>query len=227
MKFGLEVAERNQAISSKEMTTREDAGVGLGISKLLMMENAGSAISHFIVESFGNNLNVLVVAGTGNNGGDAFVAARHLAFRKDFRITLALIGKETDIRQQEALTNWNILKRIQTVNVLEIDIVEKIGMLEVEASKCDVIIGAIFGTGFRGSPRVLQAKVIELVNTSKAPKVSVDIPSGMEADSGDFETAVKSDYTITMDSPKIGMFASEKSRKTCGEILVANIGLPR
>ncbi len=69
--------------------------------------------------------------------------------------------------------------------------------------------------------------VIQIKNDSDATKVSVDLPSGMEADTGNFEVAVMSDYTITMDSPKIGMFANDKSRKACGMILVANIGLPK
>ncbi|MDG6906936.1 MAG: NAD(P)H-hydrate epimerase [Nitrososphaerota archaeon] len=192
-----------------------------------MMESAGGAIARFVASSFDKELNVLLVAGVGNNGGDAFVAARHLTFYNEVKVTLALIGKESDVRQEESLANWSILKRIQGIRVMEIDSIEKIEVLETELSKSDVVISAIFGTGFKGSPRTLHAKVIEVLNTSDATTISIDIPSGMEADSGNFEISVQSDYTITMDSPKTGMFATEKSRKACGEILVANIGLPK
>ncbi len=190
------------------------------------MENAGSAVARFIADSFEEG-NVLLVAGTGNNGGDAFVAARHLAYWENFNITLALIGKESGIQALEALTNWNILRRIPEVRKVEIDSLEKMTALKDLVEECQVIVSAIFGTGFKGKPRELQASAIKAINGSKATIISVDLPSGMEADSGSYEITVLSDYTITMDSPKVGMFANDKSRKACGKILVANIGVSK
>ena len=75
--------------------------------------------------------------------------------------------------------------------------------------------------------RELQASAIKIINDSDVTKISVDLPSGMDADSGNCEVAVLSDYTVALDSPKIGMFANDKSRKVCGKILVANIGVPK
>jgi NAD(P)H-hydrate epimerase len=223
---GFVAAEDMEAITAHEMTERENRGVVIGVSRLTMMENAGSAIARLITDSF-EKVNVLLVAGTGNNGGDAFVAARHLAYWENFNVTLALIGKESDIHAFEALTNWNVLKRIPEVRKVEIDSLEKTKLLKQVVDESQVIVSAIFGTGFREKPRELQASAISTINNSGATKISVDLPSGMEADSGNCEIAVLSDYTVALDSPKIGMFANDKSRKVCGKILVANIGVPK
>lgn len=220
-------SESEDAISCNEMKEREMTGVEMGISRLMMMENAGNAIARLVVDTFGTPQRILLVAGTGNNGGDAFVAARHLTFWSNLNITVALIGSESGIHQEEALTNWRILKRIERVKKMEIESDEMIPMFDKAAQESQVIVSAVFGTGFKGKPRPLQTRVIEIINSSGANKVSVDIPSGMDADSGMFETAVLSDYTVTMDSPKIGMFQNEKSRKACGKVVVSNIGVPK
>ena len=217
-------AEARDAITVQKMIERENLGVSIGISRLMMMENAGNAISRFIKDT--ENTKVLFVAGTGNNGGDAFVAARHLAYWENFNVTLALIGNGSDIHAEEALTNWKILKKIPRVRLLGLDSLEKMSLLKKEVEEPQIIVAAIFGTGFKGKPRELQSGAINMINSSKAKKISVDLPSGMEADSGNYEIAVLSDYTISMDSPKIGMLANDKSRKACGKILVANIGVP-
>ncbi|MGH2637785.1 MAG: NAD(P)H-hydrate epimerase, partial [Rhabdochlamydiaceae bacterium] len=232
MLYGLVTAEKRIPISAAEMREKEVRGVEFGITKMLMMENAGSALARFVTCAFFEDKvmkKILLVAGTGNNGGDTFVAARHLAhWNNEFSLSLVLVGKETDIRAEEALTNWKILKRVDSINKLILDSPDKTNLLTELISSSHVIIVGISGTGFKGSPHELQAKVIELINRSKGAKklISVDIPSGMNADSGNFEAAVRSDYTITMDSPKVGLLASERARQICGEILVANIGLP-
>ncbi|MGA2877079.1 MAG: NAD(P)H-hydrate epimerase [Nitrososphaerales archaeon] len=223
---GFVAADERDAITTHEMTERENHGAVLGISRLTMMENAGSAVARFIAGSFEKG-NVLLVAGTGNNGGDAFVTARHLAYWVNFNITLALVGNESNIRALEAVANWNVLKKIPQVRIMNIDSLERATRLKDSLEECQIVICAIFGTGFKGKPRELQGSVIQAINDSNATKVSIDLPSGMDADSGGCEFAVKSDYTITMDSPKVGMFANEKSRKVCGNILVTNIGVPK
>jgi len=224
--YGFGSVNESRAITSEEMRAKENRGVAIGISRLSMMEIAGGAIARFVADRFSGKTNVLLVAGTGNNGGDAFVAARHLLYWENFEVTLALIGKEADIHKSEALTNWKILKKIPKADKMEIDSMEKSALFGKALVESQVVVSAIFGTGFRGKPKELQSSVIKMINDSKTTKISVDIPSGMEADSGNYEIAVLSDYTITMDSPKIGMLANDKSRKVCGKIIVANIGVP-
>jgi hydroxyethylthiazole kinase-like uncharacterized protein yjeF len=219
-----------KALSSKEMRGVEQRGVDLGLSKLCMMENAGASIAKFVYAKFRDNegtRRVVLVGGTGNNGGDVFVAARHLAFwKRYFQISLFLVGEEEGIRADEARTNWEILKRCEQVMITVLNTEKKVQKLEKELSSAHAIVVGIFGTGFKGSPRPLQSKIIETINDfQRADVVSVDLPSGLDADTGSYEIAVVSDYTITMHAPKVGML-SEAGRKICGNILIANIGIP-
>lgn len=227
---GRETRLRN-AVSSKEMMVLEEKGQKIGISKLMMMENAGSSISSFVYELISKShpkskKTIVIVSGTGNNGGDTFVAARHLAYWPNLRIVLALIGREKDIQAEEARTNWRILSHVPQVRIITIDEDKKLGLMESEIKNAAIVIVGIFGTGFRGVPRQLQLRAIERLNALRKPiKISVDIPSGMEADSGMHNYSIKSDYTITMHSPKSGMIMKGADKFT-GKIIEANIGLP-
>jgi hydroxyethylthiazole kinase-like uncharacterized protein yjeF len=219
-------------VSSEEMKLLEERGQRIGISKLLMMENAGSAIATFAHDlisgsTIGSKMKrVVLVGGTGNNGGDVFVASRHLAYWGNLEVIVLLIGQSVDIRTDEAKTNWDILSQIPNVRLVVIDEVAKIGLIERNVREAAIIVVGIFGTGFKGVPRELQLNAIARLNSIDGPlKISVDIPSGMEADSGSHEYAIHSNYTITMHAPKLGMFAAGADRAT-GEIVQANIGLP-
>ena len=225
MNCGLLTLTERVPIDVEQMRQRENEGVEMGISRLVMMENAGSSIASFVAEKF-KACHVLIVAGTGNNGGDAFVVARHLSYWNKFRVMVALIGNESSIHMEEALKNWKILKEIGKISCAEIASNDDLVILESYLKRADVVISAIFGTGFKGKPRSLQEAVIFRINSTNATTISVDLPSGMEADTGNCEIAVSSDYTITMDSPKKGMLASKEALEICGEILVANIGVP-
>jgi len=231
----LEASERN-AISTATMKEIEDDGERLGISKNLMMENAGRSIANFIFQNsdqFNPNgterTNVLLAGGTGNNGGDVFVAARHLAYWNDsFQVSVALIGSEADLKGEGTKSNFNILKESYTVEVSEINSEAMLALFGDHLNQAHVVVVGIFGTGFRGEIHGLQKQAIEMINERRtAIKISVDVPSGLEADSGFASTAVRSDYTITMYAPKVGMFKTENSKHFCGRILVANIGIPR
>ncbi len=225
-------------LMTKEMSALENQGESIGISKMMMMENAGGSIAKFVYNHFFGQcdrgysnapaLNVLVVAGTGNNGGDAFVAARHLCYWKGkFRITVALIGDERNIRSQEAKKNWEVLGRLQVVRKLRINTIEDLSKFQIKLKEAAVVVSAIFGTGFKGRPRRLQGLVISKMNENQSALiVSVDVPSGLEADSGRCKLGVDSDVTISMHGIKKGMLCSQTARQKCGEIIVENIGLP-
>jgi hydroxyethylthiazole kinase-like uncharacterized protein yjeF len=227
------------AVTSAEMRAIEDRAAAIGISKLLMMENAGSNVARFIVEHFAegaqhktisdeSRFRIVFIAGTGNNGGDALVAARHLNYwSHQFAITLFLIGTEENLRSEEAACNWRILKNSSKFPISEISSAEQVHELEDEFSKAQATVIALFGTGFKGTPRSPQKEIIELINSyDNLMKISVDVPSGLDSDTGDFTTAVRSEFTITMHSPKVGMIKSESAKQLCGKILVANIGIP-
>ena len=208
-----------------EMNARENQGLKMGISHLIMMENAGAAVARFNADKWKTRTKILLLAGTGNNGGDAFVAARHLAFWKNFDVSVVLVGNESSIRTDEATSNWRILKHIINIRTTAIESADDSRKLSMLVRKADVIVSAIFGTGFHGKPSGVHLKVINKINSSSASVISIDLPSGMHADTGEYETAVISDYSIALDSPKVGMM-NPKSKSICGKVLVANIGVP-
>lgn len=217
------------AVSVEEMSNQENKGVNLGISKLLMMENAGSCIARLVSDlSQGRKIRICLFAGTGNNGGDVFVVARHLSYWSDrFEIVLFLIGNEQDIRSSEAYANWCILQGIHAVQKVQIASLDDVGSVKSLLENCDFAIVGMFGTGFKGIPRNLSKKVIQTINSFEKPtKISIDVPSGMEADSGKYRVAVRSNFTVTMHAPKHGLLV-DGAKQICGEILIANIGLPK
>lgn len=229
---------RRKSLSSKRMKELEDQGQSLGVPKLSMMENAGASVASYVKElldsvdslkkgkkkySEKKEKKIVAIAGTGNNGGDVFVAARHLLYWR-FKISLILLGSELDIRAEEAKTNWDVIKRLPKIKKVVVDDLQRLKLLRDEISDARVLVVGIFGTGFRGKPRELQMRAIEDINGAVGPlKVSVDLPSGMECDTGVSRYAVESDSTITMHAPKRGMV---KNPEPAGRILVANIGLP-
>jgi hydroxyethylthiazole kinase-like uncharacterized protein yjeF len=233
---GLLAQDLKEPVTVEGMKIIEDLGEKMGMSKLTMMENAGSRIANFIFQNlshFDSNSShgktkVLFVAGTGNNGGDTFVAARHLAYWKDAcDVSVSLIGKAEEICAEEAKANYKILERISNVRLVQIGSEEAIDAFVKLLEISKIIVVGIFGTGFRGEARPLQRNIISLVNErSGAIKISVDVPSGLEAESGNFKVAVRSDYTIAMHAPKAGMERTQAARELCGRILVANIGVP-
>lgn len=198
----------------------------LGLLPIQLMENAGAAIAQSIRQKLENG-GVLFVAGRGNNGGDAFVASRHLAGSSGYNVKLLLIGKAGDIKTREASHNFSLLK-FSDVDVLEI---KDSDQLETEASdwfsEADLVVDAIFGTGVKGNIKEPESTAIDLINrTGKAGKtvISIDVPSGLDPDGGDFEKAVYAEFTVTFHRMKTGLL-SEKAKEYTGTIQVSEIGV--
>ncbi len=225
-------------ISVDEMRSLEKRGEEIGVSRIAQMENAGSSIASYVFRKHAKTFDgtngpkkgttVAIIGGVGNNGGDAFVAARHLAYwRSAFRIFVFLVGSENEIRTNEARINWKILSFIPSVKRFVVDSPIEVTKMSAFLTEAELIIVGIFGTGFKGKPRELQRLVIDRVNQQvKTDVISVDIPSGLEADTGSCEYAVSSEVTITMHAPKMGMLSNPTARQKCGKIIVTNIGLP-
>jgi ADP-dependent NAD(P)H-hydrate dehydratase / NAD(P)H-hydrate epimerase len=198
----------------------------LGLLPVQLMENAGAAISQSIKEKLESG-KILFIAGRGNNGGDAFVAARQLASFSGYIVKVILLGKAQDIRTGESCHNFSLLK-FSRVQVLEITDSRQ---LVAEASdwfiEADLLVDAIFGTGVKGTLREPESTAIDLVNREgKAGKtvISIDIPSGLDPDGENFEKAVHAELTVTFHRMKTGL-VSEKAKKFTGKIKVAEIGI--
>ncbi|MGI0026011.1 MAG: NAD(P)H-hydrate epimerase, partial [Nitrososphaera sp.] len=189
-----------KAITSDQMYRIEENGhTSLGMRRFLMMENAGHGLADYIVSKFKGrirNKKIVAVCGTGNNGGDGFVASRHLA-GYGARITIVLLGSPSDIKSEEAKLNWGIVEKMNSIEILfgrdvNTDIKSMI-------SKADIVLDAIFGTGIRGVIREPYASAIDAINANRRGLVlAVDVPSGFDPNSGTIhDKCVKADATIT------------------------------
>lgn len=215
-----------RCISSLRMKAIDRNCEYLGLLPVQLMENAGAVIAQNVREKLESG-RVLFVTGRGNNGGDAFVAARHLAGFSGYIVKVILLGKARDIGTKEAFHNYSLLK-FSRAEVLEIT---DSSQLEAEAldwfSEADLLVDAVFGTGIKGRIREPESMAIDLINREgKNGKnvISVDIPSGLDPDGGNFEKAVHAGLTVTFHRMKVGLL-SEKAKEYTGAIKVAEIGI--
>ena len=199
----------------------EENGHQMGFSRKFMMENAGAAMVKRIKEKYGMMIleeGILVFAGLGNNGGDGLVIARHLA-GYGLNVTVFLLGEPDNIRSEECSWNWNLLEKMESIKLFTGGNLEDLNNLEFE-----IIIDGILGTGISGEIREPQASAITYINKSNAFKLAVDVPSGVDPDTGNKNLPhVTADMTVTFHRMKVGM---PKRKDVCGEIFVEKIGIP-
>jgi len=216
---------KHEAITVEEMAEIDKKAVECGIPRLLLMENAGGAVARTIMEKFDHGLKIVVFAGTGNNGGDGFVAARHLA-NKGAKVNVFLIGNPEGIRTEEARLNWNVIRRMErNIKIYVIRSPSDLKKAKRYLKRADVIIDAMLGTGLRGPLREPFASAVRLINESGAPVVSVDAPTGLNPSTGEVQgLVVKAAYTVTFHKMKRGFL---KAKEYTGEVIVADIGVPK
>ena len=205
-------------ISVDQVYQIENNGHDMGFLKKFMMENAGAAAVKRLVEKLGDvqSKNVLVFVGLGNNGGDGLVMARHLA-GYGANVTVMLLGTPEKIKTEESNWNWSILKKMPSVKLMHGDSINF-------DFKPDVIIDGILGTGITGEIREPYASAINFINESDCYKFAVDVPSGVDPQTG--ETAnifVKADMTVTFHKMKQGI---PKRKDLTGELFAEKIGIP-
>ncbi len=210
---------------SYEIGIIDENSAYLGVDRRLLMENAGAAVARVVAREASNlaSAKVLVVAGPGNNGGDAFVAARHLAGRAA-RISVILLARPDQIRTPEAAANWEAVCRMRrSVDYYVADTLEDLHRLQQLFREADIIIDGIFGTGVRGEIREPHKSAINLINSSAARVFSIDVPSGMDPDTGKYTTTVRPSVTITLHGAKPFMTLQQE---LAGKTYVEPIGAP-
>ncbi|MGC8676031.1 MAG: NAD(P)H-hydrate epimerase, partial [Candidatus Micrarchaeia archaeon] len=205
-----------KSLSSADMKAAELNAEALGVSALQQMESAGSEVARFVNKKFSKAEKVLVLCGTGNNGGDGFVAARHL--EKRHKVVVAVLGAGEDIKPVPALLNFRALEHCAFVDIIE----NAEDRIEDLVNSCDLVVDAVFGTGFKGRMPRAVARVAKAVLKSRKPVVAVDLPSGLNADTGEETGAFKASYTVTFHKLKPGLL----SAKSSGMITIADIGIP-
>jgi len=205
-------------ISVKQRMQIEENGHQMGFLRKFMMENAGASAVKRLSEKFENlnSKNILIFAGLGNNGGDAFVIARHLAGYGS-QVTVVLLGQPEKIKTEEGRWNWELLEKMKSIKLIT---GEKISF----DFNADIIVDGILGTGISGDIREPYASAMKFINDSNAFKLAVDVPSGLDPDTGNTSNvSVKTDVTVTFHKMKIGM---PKRKDLCGLIYVEKIGIP-
>jgi hydroxyethylthiazole kinase-like uncharacterized protein yjeF len=208
-------------LTSEQVAQLDAAALECGVSTLQLMEIAGWQVARCVWQQLGNRpADIRVVAGYGNNGGDGLVAARHLAtWGCDVRVVVVA----DDSRVRGVILDHVVAARASGIDVrIDADAAATAGVLAGAA----LVIDALLGTGLRSTPRDPQASAIRAMNKAGRPVLSVDVPSGLDATSGDaFDPCVHATLTCTLTAMKQGLRRGSASA-CAGEVWVADIGMP-
>ena len=214
-----------ERIFNREQSRRVDelAIQRYGISGLVLMENAGRGAVD-VLEPLGLGYRIAICCGRGNNGGDGFVMARHLHAR-GYEVTVLLFAEASSLTG-DAEENFDILCHCSVP-------IEEFGLDEVDDDDLDktlgghdLIIDALLGTGARGEPRPPFDAVIDAINRQSSPVVAVDLPSGLDCDTGVVaKNTIRAAHTITFVAPKPG-FLVPAAKEYVGQLHVVDLGLP-
>jgi len=198
-------------ISGNEIKVLDKNAEFYGTPTSSLMENAGKGIASYIIDKI-KDQKILVFCGTGNNGGDGFVAARHLSKKRD--VSVFLIGEEKDIKTKISKDNFQKLKKTNT-RIFTINSIDKVDGLLLESK---VVIDSMLGIGLSGNLRDPYSTIVKKINETKNKTIiSVDIPTGFGTNS-----AVEPKVTITFHDIKNGM-----NKENSGEIKTVDIGIPK
>ncbi|WP_435073590.1 NAD(P)H-hydrate dehydratase [Halorubrum sp. HHNYT27] len=211
-------------ISAERMAAVDANAAALGVPRKQLMESSGNAVAREVRAAADAGADVALLCGRGNNGGDAFVAARFLS---EYETTVHLLGRQESLRTDIARENWEALDAAEIPTEIVAD------SADLSLGDPDVIVDAMLGTGASGALREPERTAAELVNESDAVVVSVDVPSGIDANTGDptgaeadstgrsdASTHVEADRVVTFHDEKPGLGALDAA------VTVADIGIP-
>lgn len=209
-----------KVLDCRETRELERRAIESGISETALMETAGAAVSCFLRRSMDvKGKHILVLCGKGNNGGDGFVIACRL-WECEANVTIALLDglPKTELARQ-------MLANIRNTTIRTLTLQEDEPAIDAAVLQADAIVDAVYGIGFRGAVPEKMRALFFAVNGAQAPVVAVDIPSGLNGDTGRIEGVhIKADHTITFSTKKpVHLF--EPAKSACGQILVASVGI--
>ena len=198
----------------------------LGVPGVVLMENAGRSCAELIKEKLADvtDPRVCIFCGTGNNGGDGYVIARHL-LNSGFSVVVVIIGNRNKIKG-DAKINLDILERLgQPIERLNLGDGDIAGRVKGFAAGADMLVDGLFGTGLGGKLSEEYKQLIEGINAQNCPILAVDIPSGLDCDTGEpLGAAIKASWTVTFAAVKKGFASAKAITQYTGEIFVASIG---
>jgi NAD(P)H-hydrate epimerase len=194
-----------------------------GIPGLVLMENAGRGVADGICRLFSPQP-VLICCGKGNNAGDGFVIARHLELR-GYPVRVLTWANAEELAG-DAGKNYEILRRASRVPIHLFGSGHDAARLDEELGWAAVIVDALLGTGARGAPKPPLDAVIAQLNSVPPPRIAVDLPSGLDCDSGEpAQPTIRAQHTFTLLAAKPGFF-TPPARKYIGELHLCDIGVP-
>lgn len=196
----------------------------LGIPGAVLMENAGKNCAQLILERLKAGGQVTIFCGTGNNGGDGYVIARHLV-NAGASVLIVICGDSEKVKG-DARINLDIARNMNIPEAgLDLEGEDVAGRLSDLAGHSDMIVDAIFGTGLQGKLRGQYIEVIEGINSLSVETIAVDIPSGLDCDTGQpLPVAIKASATVTFVAVKKG-FTNPQSAVYTGQVYIASIGI--
>jgi NAD(P)H-hydrate epimerase len=220
-------------MSAEAMTGADRRAQAFGVPGERLMEHAGAAVAGAIralalATERPAAGPVLVLCGPGNNGGDGFVAARHLA-RHGIAVVVALVATAGRPGTPDAARNWDRLDGVEGIERVHVAGARDIAILGGHVERVAVVVDALLGTGVDGVLREPVRSAVELVARAReagVPVVAVDTPTAVDLSSGQpSDPVVRADLTVTFHRPKTGL-QTRVGRALAGRILVAPIGIP-
>jgi len=205
-------------LTAQEMAEFDRSAIeDYGIDELILMENAGRAVANVARRLLGGDTTgrkIGVLVGKGNNGGDGLVAARHLQ-NWGAQVSLVMAGDRSDLKDLPAK---------------HLEVIERMGTHPTGPDSGlggeDLLVDALLGYNLRGNPKGPMAGLIRLANASKTPILAVDIPSGLDATTGEpGDPCVIADTTVTLGLPKVG-FLNPGAKRCLGRLCLADISFP-
>ena len=209
-------------LTVEQMKAEERLSDEMGVTYQRLMENAGCAAASFIRKTLSTvaGRNFMIFCGSGNNGGDGFVVARKL-FEEGANVIVVLCGGIP--RSDEAKYMYNCLIQAE-ITMLDFDMDRK--KVDELLDGADIIIDAVFGTGFSGEFRSPYDEVAEMMNSALSVRISLDIPSGVNAETGiAAKGSVKANFTVAFEAAKPGHLLLP-GKEYCGKTEVVDIGIP-
>ncbi len=198
----------------------------LGIPGVVLMENAGRTCAEFLIDKLKGkpNANVAVFCGSGNNGGDGYVIARHLA-NAGIDVTVVICCDPEKI-DGDARINFEIIRKMGLhIGVLDLTADSVPSKVQTLCGGAEIVVDALFGTGLSGELRPRYQVLINTINGCEKPVLAVDIPSGLDCDEGNVLGAcIKAAWTISFVAVKQG-FTAQSAAEYTGEVYVASIGI--
>lgn len=210
-----------RVVTSAQMKEIEVASLQYDLTYHRLMDNAGSAAAAFIRRTFQvEGLNCIILCGSGNNGGDGFVVARKL-YENNANVLVVMVGNQPKSSEAAAMYATAKMMEIPIINFHQ-NTAQVLPIIE----QADIIVDAIYGTGFTGELHEAVKPACKAINHAIAAVVALDIPSGVHCDTESFDPdAVRADFTVVFDSHK-PCHLFPKTTALCGQIELADIGIP-